>query len=129
MSGWRVAFSPIGATLVALSCIVLTAGRAAALSPTEVENRVEELVTAMSLEEKLDMLSGTGFDSKPVPRLGIPAMRMTDGPSGVVGPKSTAFPAGIARALLAELIAQPGSSPDHIFQNGFEFYRVQHGFL
>lgn len=48
-----------------------------------VERRVEDLLARMSLEEKVDMLSGTGFDSKPNVRLGIPAMKMADGPQGV----------------------------------------------
>jgi len=63
-----------------------------------IEQRINELVAQMTLEEKADMLSGTGFDSKPLPRLGIPAMKMTDGPLGVRHGKATAFPAGVAMA-------------------------------
>ncbi len=48
-----------------------------------VEQRVADLLTRMSLEEKLAMLGGTGFDTKPNARLGIPAIRMADGPQGV----------------------------------------------
>lgn len=48
-----------------------------------VEQRVQDLLARMTLEEKVDMLSGTGFESKPNSRLGIPAIRMTDGPQGV----------------------------------------------
>ena len=47
-----------------------------------VEQRVEDLLARMSLEEKVDMLSGTGFESKPNARLGIPAIKMADGPQG-----------------------------------------------
>ena len=54
----------------------------------------------MTLEEKANMLGGdtTAFDSKPLPRLGIPALRMTDGPNGVRWGKSTAFPVGVCLA-------------------------------
>jgi beta-glucosidase len=78
----------------------------------DVESRVEELVSQMTLEEKADMLSGTGFDSKPLPRLGIPAMKMTDGPLGVRNGKSTAFPAGVALAATwdPDLIGQAGKA-------------------
>ncbi|MFA6024850.1 MAG: glycoside hydrolase family 3 C-terminal domain-containing protein [Ignavibacteriaceae bacterium] len=60
-----------------------------------VDERVEDLLKRMTLEEKIDMLGGTGFATKPNARLGIPELRMTDGPLGVRIDKSTAFPSGI----------------------------------
>lgn len=77
-----------------------------------IEQRINELVSQMTLEEKADMLSGTGFDSKPLPRLGIPAMKMTDGPLGVRHGKATAFPAGVAIAATwnPDLIEQVGEA-------------------
>lgn len=60
-----------------------------------VDTRVEDLLKRMTLEEKIDMLGGTGFATKPNERLGIPELRMTDGPLGVRIDKSTAFPSGI----------------------------------
>jgi len=60
-----------------------------------VDTRVEDLLNRMTLEEKIDMLGGTGFATKPNTRLGIPELRMTDGPLGVRIDKSTAFPSGI----------------------------------
>ncbi len=48
-----------------------------------VEQRIEDLLGRMTLEEKVNMLSGTGFESRPNARLGIPAIRMADGPQGV----------------------------------------------
>jgi beta-glucosidase len=70
---------------------------ALALDP-KIEARVEQLLQQMTLDEKLEMLTGTGFASRPLPRLGIPAMEMTDGPVGVRTEKSTAFPAAVALA-------------------------------
>ena len=64
----------------------------------DIEETVRTLLKQMTLAEKISMLGGTGFDSKPVPRLGIPSLNMTDGPVGVRWQKSTAFPASIAMA-------------------------------
>jgi beta-glucosidase len=78
------------------------------------EQRVEDLLQRMTLEEKVAMASGGGWmESTANERLGIPAIKMADGPVGVrawFGPSSltmransplpvitsTAFPAGIA---------------------------------
>jgi beta-glucosidase len=66
----------------------------------DVEARVEGLLKQMTIEEKIDLLSGRrGFYTFPIERLGIPALKMADGPMGVrnYGP-STVFPAGIGLA-------------------------------
>ncbi len=63
-----------------------------------VEQRVETWLAQLTLQEKLALVSGTGFDTVGVPRLGIPTLRMTDGPVGVRAGQSTAFPASVALA-------------------------------
>ena len=80
-----------------------------------VEQRVQDLLGRMTLEEKISMLNGANWmESVAIPRLGIPAIKMADGPMGIrswlgssaitsaPGAKqifsSTAFPAGIAVA-------------------------------
>ena len=70
-----------------------------------VEKRVEDLLARMTLEEKIDQLSGVGFDTKENKRLGIPVLSMSDGPVGVRHGKATAFPSavGIAAAWNTEL--------------------------
>lgn len=60
--------------------------------------RVADLVSRMTLEEKIDLLSGTGFGTKGNARLGIPELKMTDGPLGVRWYQSTSFPSGISFA-------------------------------
>ena len=54
----------------------------------------------MTLDEKITLIGGINdFYTQAIPRLGIPALRMSDGPLGVhdYGP-TTAYPAGIALA-------------------------------
>jgi len=65
-----------------------------------VEKRVNDLLGRMTLDEKIDLLGGTGVATKINERLGIPELRMTDGPAGVHldTNKATAFPAPIALA-------------------------------
>jgi beta-glucosidase len=63
-----------------------------------VEERVKDLLTRLTLKEKIDLLGGTGFATKPIDRLGIPELRMADGPVGVRWGESTAFPVSIAMA-------------------------------
>src|SRR5438552_5514811 len=66
----------------------------------DVEHRVESIVCQMTLEEKIDMLGGVdNFYIRAMPRLGVPRLKMADGPIGVrnYGP-ATAMAGGIALA-------------------------------
>lgn len=80
-----------------------------------VDQRVADLLKRMTLDEKATMLSGSGWmESAPIPRLGIPSIKMADGPMGVrswagssaitnsstnpVKVETTAFPSGVAMA-------------------------------
>ena len=82
-----------------------------------VERRAHAIVQKMTLEEKLDYIGGTGgFSIRGIPRLGLPELRMADGPLGVrnAGP-STAYAAGIALAASwdVELASQVGVMIGH----------------
>jgi beta-glucosidase len=66
-------------------------------------SRTDELLGQMTLEEKISMLAGADlWHSVPVPRLGVPQFKVTDGPNGArgawgnMGPASVATPVGIA---------------------------------
>ena len=68
-------------------------------------DRAASLVSQMTLDEKIEMISGKvdGFNTFAIPRLGIPAVRMADGPQGVRNVKakniqSTFYPCGISAA-------------------------------
>ena len=78
--------------------ILLALRSAPMVAQTGIDESVNAILSRMTLGEKIAMLSGTGFASRPVPRLGIPALNMTDGPVGVRWEQSTAFPASIAMA-------------------------------
>ncbi len=87
-------------TVIALCAFnILTAQTSLYKDPSaKTEARVSDLLKQMTLEEKLEMLSGTGFASKPNTRLGIPSLDMSDGPVGVRWKESVAFPASIMLA-------------------------------
>ena len=68
-------------------------------------DRVEQLLGQLSLEEKVSLVAGIDFWHTPaVPRVGIPALKVTDGPNGARGeewtggPSSACFPCGTALA-------------------------------
>jgi len=68
------------------------------------EERVSDLMSRLTEDEKLLLLSGTEFTTQPIPRLGIPPMAMADAGQGVrgglpstLGP-ATAFPSGVTMA-------------------------------
>ncbi len=69
-------------------------------SKTDVEKRVDSILSQMTQEEKITLIGGiSDFYTRPLPRLGIPALRMSDGPMGVHDyGLTTAYPAGIALA-------------------------------
>src|SRR5260370_27166180 len=67
---------------------------------------VEDLLSQMTMQEKVAMLAGMNdWYTVPVERLGIPSLKMSDGPNGAGGAggftggvKAACFPAGISLA-------------------------------
>ena len=82
-------------------------------------SKIESLIAQMTLEEKISMLAGADFwHTVPIERLGIPAIKVTDGPVGArgagsaAGPTSACFPAGVALAATwdPDLVKQVGKA-------------------
>jgi len=84
------------------------------LTPTEIENQAQDLLGKMTLDEKIDQMSGDlpylptvlkmlmAYNTRPFPagknqRLDIPEIQFTDGPRGVVMKGATTFPVTAAR--------------------------------
>jgi beta-glucosidase len=67
-----------------------------------IEARVADLMERLTPDEKIALLAGeSSMTLNGVPRLGIPGVRMTDGPTGVRSPEgkpATVFPVGAALA-------------------------------
>ena len=66
----------------------------------DADARAEKILKQMTLEEKIDYIGGVNsMYVRAMPRLGLPAFKMSDGPLGVRGTgDSTAYPAGIMEA-------------------------------
>lgn len=64
--------------------------------------RVEDLLDRLTLAEKISLMAGgSSFATEPLPRLGIPALHVSDGPNGVRSnddEAATVFPTGSALA-------------------------------
>ena len=75
----------------------LPASLAALPAAPEIEARVESLLAQLTLDEKLTLICGdpTGFAAAGIPRLGIPAIQMADGPVGVRIDASNAYPVSV----------------------------------
>ena len=61
------------------------------------EDRINALVDAMTLEEKVALLAGRdSWTTEPIERLGIPSIKVSDGPNGARG--GGAFVGGVTAA-------------------------------
>ncbi len=100
----------IAVVLLSLQCVLAQS----ASSIPDAEKRVDSLLGKMTVEEKIEMIGGINdFYTRPISRLGIPSLRMSDGPAGVHDyGLTTAYPAGIALAATwdVELVHRFGTA-------------------
>jgi beta-glucosidase len=94
MSNRRLVVGVVLVSLVQLSIAQSTVSKA------DAEKRADLILSKMTLEEKIEIIGGINdFYTRSIPRLGIPSLRMSDGPMGVHDyGLTTAYPAGIALA-------------------------------
>src|SRR6202030_4039469 len=88
-----------------VACILLTVllvfvsrpARPASPAHSNQDSRADRILAKMSLEQKIDYIGGVNnFDIRAMPELGVPALRMADGPMGVRnGGPATAMAAGM----------------------------------
>ena len=100
-----------GLAILFLSSVAALAQAPAASSP-EIEQRVDKLLGQLTLEQKIDLLGGVDdFYVRAMPQIGLPRLRMADGPFGVRNyGRSTTMAGGIALAATwnPALVAQAG---------------------
>ncbi len=90
-----------------------------------IEERVEDLLKKMTLEEKINQLNGHGLSTDTNARLGIPAYFMSDGSVGVRTGKATAFPASLALGASWDtaLVRRVGEAMgDELVGKGLNYY-------
>jgi beta-glucosidase len=81
------------------AAITLTWAQAPSPSSPAIEDRAEAMLKQMSLEEKIDLIGGDNeFYIRAVKHVGLPALKMSDGPIGVrnYGPATTFGGVGLA---------------------------------
>ncbi|HEX7946684.1 MAG TPA: glycoside hydrolase family 3 C-terminal domain-containing protein [Phenylobacterium sp.] len=94
----------------------------------DLDSRVADLLARLTMEEKVRLLAGaSSFSLHAIERLGIPALNMTDGPTGVrsiKGVPATVFPVGVAvaatwspdtaKAVAAAIAREAQALGDHV---------------
>lgn len=83
--------------LLAIACALVSPAISA---PDDIEQRIDAIISKMTLEEKVDMIGGVDdFYIRAYPQLGLPRLKMADGPVGVRnGGPATAMAGGISLA-------------------------------
>ena len=99
------------ALLLLISWLPAGAQAPSATTPA-VEARVDALLKQLSLEEKVDLIGGVhDFYIREIKHIGLPALKMADGPFGVrnYGPSTTFGGIGLAATWDPELVGRMGA--------------------
>jgi beta-glucosidase len=90
------------AVLVALSALMMlpAPARAQQKSPEEIDRQVEAMLSKLTLEQKIDLIHGVNdMFNPPMPQIGLPPLKASDGPMGVRSwGLTTAYAIGIGLA-------------------------------
>lgn len=90
----------------------------------DIQKRIDQLMEQMTLEEKASLCSGLDFwHTKPIERLGIPSVMMTDGPHGMRKEDNSDTSLGMKRSVPATCFPPAVTcastwNPDLIYQMG-----------
>lgn len=85
----------------------------ASAAPSSVESRVDSMVKQLSLEEKIDLLGGVDdFYVRDIKKIGLPRLKMADGPIGVrnYGPSTVFGGIGLAATWDPEMALRIGTN-------------------
>ncbi len=126
-------FAPVTARYVRIHCVVRATPYGNSIwevvlksddncyePPVDVDQRIEDLIAAMTLEEKTSFVYGaTYMDLLEIPRLGIPSLKVADGPVGIRWGQATAFPATVAWSASwdVDLVHRAGVAMGKEFRN------------
>src|SRR5271155_3039594 len=98
--------------LLFLFFVLPALSQTAPVTPAATEARVDSMLKQLSLEEKIDLLGGVDdFYIRAIPRIGLPRLKMADGPVGVrnYGPSTVFGGIGLAATWDPELARRIGA--------------------
>src|SRR5277367_2781414 len=98
--------------LLFLFFVLPALSQTAPVTPAATEARVDSMLKQLSLEEKIDLLGGVDdFYIRAIPRIGLPRLKMADGPVGVrnYGPSTVFGGIGLAAAWDPDLAQRVGA--------------------
>ncbi len=103
-------------TIIVFVILLIASGvgwaQAPSASTPAIEARVEALLKQLSLEEKIDLIGGVNdFYIRGIQHIGLPALKMADGPFGVrnYGPATTLGGMGLAASWDPKLASRVGA--------------------
>src|SRR6202167_3543122 len=109
---WGPGVKKLALTMILVNVAVLAAwGQAPVVSTPAIEARADAMLNQLSLDEKIDLIGGVNdFYTREIKHVGLPELKMADGPFGVrnYGPSTTFGGMGLAATWDPELVARMG---------------------